>query len=234
MYSDDVAHTWSTPVRVPTSLHLGAVTAPPLELVDGRLLFPTYDYLSATDRTFAVRLAVSNDQGATWDADMEISVPMPVEAGVGLVEPTLSALDDDTILMVIRSHNHPANLAYASWSEDRGATWSVPTTLDFAGHAPDIVNLDPDLDTGRRLITWGEHSVDNLATRPVRGRIVNGYDRKLRGATFTLHTNLNTVDMSYPSGVLLDSSTAFVIHYDAHRGEIGGNAVAIPNSEEKL
>ncbi|MGD7704928.1 sialidase family protein [Microlunatus sp. Y2014] len=227
IHSDDDGRTWSEPIGVGTSLYRGATTAPPIELADGRLLLPMYGFHSDQDRTYAVRIAVSPDRGASWDVAAEVSVPMPAEPGVGLVEPELADLGDGKLLMVIRSRNHPENLAYATRSDDAGTTWQVPRPLDFPGHAPNLLPLPGPEDTLRLLLTWGEYRADDTSTRPVLGRLVDGHDPDLAGETFEIYAHPGTFDMSYPSAALVDPTTALVIHYDADRRQIAGTFVAV-------
>ena len=225
IHSDDGGDTWSAESVVPSSLYRPATTVPPLEADDGRLLLPIYGHLAADDETFAARVAISHDRGVTWQLTDEVEVPMPAEEGIGLVEPTIDDLGDGRLFMVIRSRNHPQNPAYATWSTDAGASWSVPRMLDFPGHAPNLVRIADR--SNRFLMTWGDYRTEESRERPVLGRIVDGTDPDLAGETFTLYENPGVFDMSYPSGVMIDEATALVIYYDAGAGVIGGTFVEV-------
>ncbi len=221
MTSDDEGSTWAAPAWIPTTLDRSAVTVPPLELPDGRLLLALYGYATEQpDGPYVVRLAVSTDQGTTWDDEIPVpSAPEPF----GLVEPDLVHLGGQDLLMVARSRNHPTNPAYALWSTDLGATWTDPIELDFPGHAPNLAALGD----GRVLMTWGDYRADEPRTRPTRGRIVDGRDRTLSGLTVTLHAHPGVVDQSYPSAARLDDGSYLVVHYDAALRQIAGTIVTV-------
>ncbi len=226
--SDDGGATWSDPIPVGTTLNQSAVTAPPLELADGRLLMPLYGFPDPDTPTHVIKLAVSHDQGTTWDVTDEVHVPPHPDPSVGLVEPTLADLGDGRLLMVTRSQKDPRNSAYAFWSDDSGATWTAPARLDFAGHAPHLLRLPRSAAETMILMTWGESSVDDPTTRPVLGRFVDGLDRSLTGRTIELYRNPATKDMSYPSSVQVEDGSCLVIYYDADRGHIGGTFTNAP------
>lgn len=221
MTSDDDGATWTEPAWIPTALDRSAVTVPPLELPDGRLLLALYGYTAEQpDGPYVIRLSVSTDQGQTWGD--EITVPAAQEP-YGLVEPDLVHLGGQDLLMVARSRDHPRNAAHALWSTDLGATWTDPVELDFPGHAPNLVPLGE----ARVLMTWGDYQADEPRTRPTKGRVVDGHDRALAGATLTLHAHPGVFDQSYPSAARLDDGSYLVVHYDAELRRIAGTIVTI-------
>lgn len=221
--SDDLGETWSAPVAVDSQLDRPAVTAPPLELADGRLLMPIYGYADRAVERYELRIAVSHDQGASWEADDEITIASTEDPSIGQVEPTLADLGEGQLLMVTRTANHPRNSSYGFWSADAGATWTAPIELDFAGHAPHLLRLEDT--TSTVLITWGEYDPADTSSRPVRGRFADGHDRQLAGDTFEIYHNPETRDMSYPSSVQLVDGRCLVTYYDSGRGHIGGTFV---------
>jgi hypothetical protein len=99
-------------------------------------------------RSFVVR---STDRGETWDYLATIAAPVAgAPIGEGFVEPTMVRLADGRLLCVMRTgHLFPL---HASWSDDRGETWSDPvyTGLD-RGCDPCLIRLADD----RIALSWG-------------------------------------------------------------------------------
>jgi hypothetical protein len=100
-------------------------------------------------RTFIVN---STDQGHTWEYLSTVAAPAKGDpVGEGFVEPAITLLKDGRLLCIMRSgHHFPL---YASWSNDKGKTWTNPlyTGLD-RGCDPCLITL---LD-GRVALSWGK------------------------------------------------------------------------------
>lgn len=96
-------------------------------------------------------IVTSSDEGRTWRYLSTVAAPGKGDpVGEGLVEPAITMLQDGRLLCVMRSgHHFPL---YASWSTDKGKTWSAPvyTGLD-RGCDPCLITLHD----GRVALSWG-------------------------------------------------------------------------------
>lgn len=130
------------------SVMLGDYTCTPLTLGDGTLLVPcqitplgpdgsyynpgggyTYHYAVALIGRWREDGSIAWSMSAPAEGD-------PARSTRGMIEPTLAQLDDGRILMIMRGSNDSKGLLpgyrWASWSEDRGRTWSAPVPWTYA------------------------------------------------------------------------------------------------------
>ncbi len=117
------------------------------ELADGRLLSPvawTRDV--ANDGRFESRCYWSDDGGQTWaTGTSSVSV-----AKRGAMEPEVLELDDGRVLMIVRTQ---LGEIYASYSPDRGETWSAAEPWGVRSpEAPATLRRIPA--TGHLLLVW--------------------------------------------------------------------------------
>ncbi len=112
-----------------------------------------YDTDAKKETRFMQRtlIVTSADEGHTWTYLATVASPKRGDpVGEGLVEPAITLLDDGRLLCIMRSgHHFPL---YASWSSDKGKTWSSPlyTGLD-RGCDPCLIKLHD----GRLALSWG-------------------------------------------------------------------------------
>ena len=96
-------------------------------------------------------IVTSTDEGHTWNYLSTVAAPKKGDPiGEGLVEPAITMLEDGRLLCIMRSgHHFPL---YASWSSDKGKTWTAPlyTGLD-RGCDPCLITLHD----GRVALSWG-------------------------------------------------------------------------------
>ncbi|AHF14608.1 sialidase [Niabella soli DSM 19437] len=154
-FSNDEAKTWSAPVDCITDqqgyfvLNNDRV----IQLSDGRLLLAVAKHSSPADTKWQEKGALfayySDDNGKTWTAGKQVPTP----ATIITQEPGLVALKDGRILMYIRASG---GSQYASYSKDRGATWSdaLPFTLK-SPIAPATIERIPS--TGDLLAVWNNN-----------------------------------------------------------------------------
>jgi hypothetical protein len=112
-----------------------------------------YDTDARKETRFMQRTLIvsSRDEGHSWNYVSTVAAPERGDPiGEGLVEPALTMLNDGRLLCMMRSgHHFPF---YASWSSDKGKTWSAPlyTGLD-RGCDPCLIKLHD----GRLALSWG-------------------------------------------------------------------------------
>lgn len=112
-----------------------------------------YDADAKKETRFMQRtlIVTSADQGETWNYLSTVASPRSGDpVGEGFVEPAITLLNDGRLLCILRSgHHYPL---YASWSSDRGKTWTPPvyTGLD-RGCDPCLITLHD----GRIALSWG-------------------------------------------------------------------------------
>jgi hypothetical protein len=112
-----------------------------------------YDTDAEKETRFMQRTLIvsSRDKGHSWNYLSTVAAPEKGDPiGEGLVEPALTMLNDGRLLCIMRSgHHFPL---YASWSSDKGKTWSAPlyTGLD-RGCDPCLIKLHD----GRIALSWG-------------------------------------------------------------------------------
>lgn len=138
VFSHDHGATWSPPVTV-TSMPEGTFSqiSNPAILPDGTLAM-AYAHMSGDGDDFwrspgEVRLAVSSDQGETWDQRTVADVP----GGFDNLWAVQTAADDQGTLHVAwaaRTSDGSERMAvYHAESPDAGETWSEPTALRAQG-----------------------------------------------------------------------------------------------------
>jgi predicted neuraminidase len=116
MTSDDHAHTWSAPRRLPDGI-LGPVKNKPLRLPDGALLCPS----STEDQGWRVHVEITPDLGQTWE---KVVVPGDIEA----IQPAVLQHPKGRLQLLCRS---TCGWIVTSWSADDGRTWSRMSKINL-------------------------------------------------------------------------------------------------------
>ena len=221
--SEDEGGTWSTPVKVETTLNTPATSARIVELENGDLLMPVYGTPAGHARSAILR---SVDGGRTWPKTQEVQIGSA--ARVDLVEPALVNLGGGRLLAMMRAEGSDI-VARESRSPDGGHTWSEPVKTGVAAMASDLLLVPVGSARQAGVVhTWGDWSRrfgDSRATLiqliefPARGEPVY-YDPHV------VH-NTHCDDTAVPSSVLLDDGRLFTVYYDACFGYIGGNFLTL-------
>ena len=157
--STDGGRSWSEPVQVgtamsgPSDVIVGAYYAghaathgPIVELSNGDLLVPLYGRLPEGGNGPAT-VVRSTDGGLTWPKSGEAFIGHTT--GLDYQEPNLSVLRDGTLLSIIRTSR---NIAYVSWSDDNGHTWSTPVDSGLPASSHHQLRLR----NGAILFTYGD------------------------------------------------------------------------------
>ena len=132
--SADAGATFSAPAVLLAQDAFQKITANPLVVTrSGRWLLPYWDTLecegagegagSRAYKNVSARVLMSDDRGLSWTP----SGAALEAAGLGLIEGTLLAKSDGTVLQLFRTGE---TALYASVSSDDGATWSNATRTD--------------------------------------------------------------------------------------------------------
>lgn len=142
VYSDDDGVTWSAWVDLdgPSAFTLESYSAGPvIELTNGHLLVPVEGRNSGDGALHqSVKAVKSTDGGTTWGSPVTIRTYAADTRPY--FETNLVLMRSGRILAVHRTSDAAGN-CYTSYSDDYGATWSVPV-LAFAGHGnPHTIQL---------------------------------------------------------------------------------------------
>ncbi len=228
--STDGGRSWSEPVQVgtamsgPSDVIVGAYYAghaathgPIVELSNGDLLVPLYGRLPEGGNGPAT-VVRSTDGGLTWPKSGEAFIGHTT--GLDYQEPNLSVLRDGTLLSIIRTSR---NIAYVSWSDDNGHTWSTPVDSGLPASSHHQLRLR----NGAILFTYGDPSGKINAGRPTLGRILKHpergigdehellvYDAAINGAP--------TFDQANPSSVAFSPARFFTVTSDPYLKSIVG------------
>lgn len=228
--STDGGSTWSEPVEVgtamegPSTVVVGAYYAghaathgPIIELPNGELLVPLYGRLPEGG-TAPATVVRSRDGGRTWPRETESTIGKA--ADFDFQEPNLSLLKNGSILAILRTSK---NIAYVSWSHDRGRTWTTPvsTGLPASSHHQLVLH------NGDVLLTYGDLSGAFGPGRPTVGRILERPERTIdaRKDILIYDAVINgpaTTDQANPSSVELRPGRYFTITSDPHIAAIVG------------
>ena len=101
-------------------------------------------------------LLASTNKGRSWQLRSTVAY-IPDQAPWGLHEPTLTCLENGTLVCVLRSDEgeDPRNL-FTSTSKDDGFTWSKPNALNSFGVEPELLALK----NGVTVVSYGRPGVE--------------------------------------------------------------------------
>lgn len=166
---------WSAPVEAASS-GVGLAANPELlELADGRVLLPFNERPQPENgrAAYAIRLAVSRDQGRTWNTRTEPLYVGGTRGTDGVWEPSAIQLPDGEIQLFfanehITAKNHEQAISLMR-SRDGGKTWSATETVSLRPDHRDGMPVPLALRDGRGLVLAIE---DNGLTGTLRFRPV--------------------------------------------------------------
>ena len=200
-----------------------------IELNCGRLVVPFSTYLGGK---FVSNTIWSDDHGDTWNASNDVRlIDEENNCESGAVEPVVAQVDDNTLVMLIRTVN---NYLYYAVSYDKGETWSeaFPTKIP-SSNAPATIQKLPD---GRFFIAWNNclgqpmHGVRYSAARQcLHGAISDDGLRTFHGARIVVKKEAGDKDRvqnTYPTTALANEQEILLKHFEVD-GKEGSNWRAI-------
>lgn len=128
--------TWSQPYRVPGTSPHG-----PIQLKDGRLLYPSKKY---PDPTGPIGVSMSSDDGLTWQWLATIPT-RPGDSPAEYHELHGVQASNGHIIVQIRNHNQANHLeTLQTVSIDNGESWSMPQSIGVWGYPSHLLRLNDD------------------------------------------------------------------------------------------
>ena len=151
--SSDGGATWEKKPHeaFPPPVRCAGVSDAVLELADGTLLMPIYDWADG-NTTGACRSHVirSTDGGATWGEPSLIA--RDPDEKISFEEPALAHTPDGRLLAMLRAPvERAASYLYQAFSDDGGRTWIDVQRTPMWGHPAHVLTLAD----GRMLCTYG-------------------------------------------------------------------------------
>ncbi len=204
-YSENRAHTWQGPYKLPTFDRKG-IAARTDYIVDGKHELTAFITASKEDgREGRVLCIRTKDGGKTWDL---VSWIGPEPQGFSIM-PSSVRLSPTRILTTIRREEGPDHFIDAWVTDDNGATWSflnraVGNTGGSVGNPPSMIKL-PD---GRLVMTYGFRS----APYGIRARISKD-DGRTWGREILLRDDAGTWDLGYPRTVQRADGKVVTVYY---------------------
>ncbi len=207
--SEDYGITWSDPIRV-------NLTAPhgPSVCKDGTLVYMGKEMIDEYVAPSPIVVYSSHDGGYTWTHTG--TVPVGEDCIVeNMHEPHIVELPSGRLLGAIRVHERktePMLSTYITYSDDKGATWSVPKCIGVDGMPPHLMVHS----SGAVICSYSRR------TNGIRSeRAVVSYDG---GETwtedYTINDNLPYVcDMGYPASCELQDGSILTVYYQPWPGE---------------
>lgn len=208
--SEDGGRSWSAPMEVPMNSPHG-----PLQLADGRLLFPGIQgvgkgrfYQPGERRVGAWE---SRDDGLTWNLLAEIPA-RPGDNPAHYHELHGVQAADGTIVVQIRSHDGRTEEGDAgdrhllqTVSKDGGKTWSVPRPIGLNGYPPHLLRLRDD----RLLLSYDRRT-------PPFGvaALVSSDHGETWSEPLLITKNEKKFDQGYPSTVQQEDGSLLTVWYE--------------------
>lgn len=196
--STDGGLTWSAPYRCLVNSPHG-----PTQLKDGTLF---YAGKKLWDENKTIGVAISKDDGVTWQWLSEIPHRQGDNPSNEYHELHAVEADDGTILVQIRNHNKDgAGETFQTESKDGGKTWTIPHKIGVWGLPSHLLKLKD----GRLLMTYGyrRQPFGNYA------RISSDHG-KTWGEAMTISDDATNGDLGYPSTVQLKDGSLLTVWYE--------------------
>lgn len=199
--STDGGKTWSPPIP-------SIVNSPhgPIQLKDGRLLYPGKQLWSGERK---IGVAVSQDDGQTWQWLAEIPTRAGDDAKSDYHELHGVEADDGTLIVQIRNHNaQNQGETLQTESTDGGKTWSTPHSIGVWGLPSHLLRLRD----GRLLMSYGHR-------RPPFGNQARLSSDNGRTWSEPLIISGDGIggDLGYPSTVELSDGSLLSVWYEKLR-----------------
>ena len=214
--SEDGGRSWSAPVDIPMSSPHG-----PIELSDGRLLFPGIEgvgkglYYKPGERRVGVW--ESRDDGRTWSLLAEIPT-RPGDDSVDYHELHGIQAANGNIVVQIRSHDGHKEIGdvadrhmLQTISKDGGRTWSVPRSIGLNGYPPHFLRLRDD----RLLMTYDQrHAPFGVAA------LISSDHGETWSEPIVLTKNQKKLDQAYASTAQLADGSFLTVWYETSPGAL--------------
>lgn len=209
--STDNGKSWEDPIHV-----AGTSPKPPIELDDGRLLMIGNNGYERQQRTSAIVIEESHDNGRTWQVIADLPM-FPDEEDGYVGEPHIVEAEPGRIVAMARYERRPYRddvcYLYQADSADGGRTWSEWHPTSILGKPPHLFRLRD----GRILVTYGfrHEPYGQRACISVDGGKSWDYDNEI-----ILRDDAPNDDLGYPASVELDDGTILTVYYQQeHKGE---------------
>lgn len=160
--SDDEGQTWSAPVRMTHDAYKTGCHDRLTVLESGRLAAPLHCTDDWHDHHLHVRVALSDDNGASWRLTDAIELPRVSDSGEsGGIEPGIVQRADGSLLMVIRT---AMGTIFRVESHDEGDTWQELRSMEVvAPVAPSLIDRLPGSSDLLLIWNWRWNWHENLA-----------------------------------------------------------------------
>jgi|GEM_PF-4523986 len=222
-YSDDQGRTWQLINRQFMTDETLASREAPIELADGSLLLPVY--AGYPQRTEHAMIARSWDGGTTWQDFSDIATdPAPYRQGKNYNETSVIALDETTLLAVLRvdvtfitddddatfmSEGGAGELEW-TMSHDAGFTWDAPKGTGIYGQPAHVLRLRD----GSFLVTYG------YRRSPYGVRAVHAQFSPQQGfydhTEYIIRDDGTGWDVGYPASIQRQDGSLYTIYYMHH------------------
>ena len=195
--STNGGRTWEPPCKISTVPFAGGYgMRGAVQLGNGEILLP----LSDVPNYRVVFIVRSGDGGRSWCAPVEAACTL----GKYFEEPSLLALDDTRLIMMLRDNS--SHFMHLCNSNDGGCTWSEPRPVDFLGYPCQLLRL---ID-GRILCTFG------YRYKPFGIRAVLSNDEGRHWDTLNplmLRYDFQNNDLGYPATIMMKDGSLLTTYY---------------------
>lgn len=156
-HSNDLGESWTDAQILSTGERYHGDILSMEQLVGGRWVYP-FCFLTDVRSQFAVSAMYSDDDGITWDRSTSILRTGGAGFESGASEPTVVALNDGRLWMLIRAQT---GFLWESFSGDSGQTWSPATPSTWPSSNAPATALK--LRNNDIAIVWNNHVDSNYA-----------------------------------------------------------------------
>lgn len=223
-WSDDGGKTFCEPRPIDVGWRWSATSDEVIQLPDGTLLMGVYGHLPE-DKHDRAAVAVSSDNGETWNATKPITIAGDQSGVMDFQEPALLRMPDGTIICSLRTTNAGFHL-FETRSSDNGKTWSKPIDTFLHGQASNLLYHSSGV-VFQSYRSWSQNW-KVLGAAAVFGEPGKPWNPAREFALVTVGG-----DVSYPSAVELSDGSIYCVYYTREHRTIEA-AVISPKSIEAL